>query len=734
MWTLKNYLVKIIHFASILLLVFIFSCKSKKDIVQKTSSSFVWEKLGPDTTYVDKLNKFSKNTEIYWFGNGRISSLWADPNDTKHLLAGVGFGAVFETKDKGKTWKNSTPNTQVLEVKKITKKDGIFYISTGYRFKNPIRFSVIKVNFYGFGVLKSVDNGKTWSNPSGDFYCADFSISKNHQTAYAVDYKSLYKSDDSIKSFDKIHSFKDKIANIGELINVVANPDNPNILYVSSAFGNMVNDATLFMSTNGGKTFVNKTNIIQQFAPKAINKLGYFIKDVSLFYNESEAILYAHFSVAYRFMTRNNKEYFKVTHVILKSDDFIHFTLESIQAKKNGNHFIPFIQKIDSTLFIKDWYLKMKNPSDKVFADVGSGKTHQDTRAVAKTVDGTIFYGNDAGLFKSDDHGKTWQDAFKNLNANLIVEAGYYSDKNKRRIAFGTQDCGFYINDFNGEPRYPIASHEGGIYQSKHDINRIYVKDRQIKLTLDGGKTFKTIYMNNGKPLAIWHNDGVLTEDPIHPYKLYASHYNGLYVSDSLGVKGTWKNITPKNDLKGRGSCLAIFKTNPNILYYANVLINVRDKNAKIKEYQYQTHLVKSVDGGKNWQNIGKSFSDIFIEKTIISTVIVSKKDANKVWFTLRNRLDGKKVYFSEDGGENWNNISYDLPNIPVNRIVFDEVNKNLYVGNDLGVYILKDKKWKPYGADLPKTIITSMFIDNIYNELIISTFGQGIWKNSLKN
>ncbi len=714
-------------------LVVFYSCKTKNKFVTNNSKSYEWKKLGPDTTYVDVLNKFSKNTETYWFGNGRISSLWADPNNANHLLAGVGFSAVFETNDAGESWQNITKNTPVIDVKKIIKKEDVFYIATGYRFKNPIRFSAIKSDFYGYGVLSSKDNGKTWSKPSGDFYCADFSLTKSHKTAYAIDYKSLYKSVDSVKNFYKIYDFTKKLSKNGELINVVSHPVNANVLYVSSAFGNKKNDATLFFSEDGGKTFTNKTTVFKQFAPKPISNLGYFVKDVSLFYDEKSSVLYVHFSIAYRFVAANKKEYFKVKQLILKSTDFVHFSLESVQDKKNGFHFIPFIQKIDTAFFIKDWYLKMKTPSDKVFKDIGQGKTHQDTRAVAVAEDGTIYYGNDAGLFKSTDNGVTWSDAFKNLNANLIIEAGYYSDKEKRRIVFGTQDCGFYVNDFNGKPRYPIASHEGGIYLSPHNINRIYIKDRHIKITTDGGKKYRTIRMNNGKPLGIVHNDGLLMEHPTNKYKLYASHQNGLYVSDSLGVQGTWKNITPNNHRGGRGSSLAISKSNPNILYYANELVTVKNKNSNYNKYKYQAHLVKSFDGGKTWLSIDADFKDLFLEKSIISTVISSDQNPDLVWFTLRNKISGKKVYFSDDGGNTWQNISYNLPNVSVNRIVYDANHEQLYVGNDLGVYRLNGQKWIPLGENLPKVIITSMFLDFYRDEMIISTFGQGIWVISLK-
>jgi photosystem II stability/assembly factor-like uncharacterized protein len=714
--------------------ILLFSCKSKEKTTLKSEKTNIWKKLESNPTYSDLLNKFSKSTETYWFGSGRISSIWANPNDSNNLWIGNGFSNIFETKDGGQTWKNITENTPVLEVKKILKKDDIFYISTGYRFKNPLRFSAIKGEFYGYGVLSSKDKGKTWSKPSGNFYCADFSISKNHQIAYAIDTKNVYKSTDSVQTFKKIYDFKAILSDKGELINVVVHPENPQIVIVSSAFANKENSSALFLSVDGGKTFIDKTAIFKKFAPKPASDLNYYIKDVSLFYDESNSVLYVHFSVAYPYKGKSKKEYFKIKHLVLKSKNFYDFKLELIQDKKSGLHYIPTIQKIDSILFLKDWYLKMKTPSDKKFKNIGQGKTHQDTRSVAVTKSGVIYYGNDAGLFKSIDNGDTFTDAFPDLNSNLIIEAGYYSDKDKRRIAFGTQDCGFYLNDFNEKPNYPIATHEGGIYLSKHNVDRVYTKGRHIKISTDGGKKFRTIKMNNRKPLMIWHDDGLLVEDPVSQHKLYASHYDGLYVSDSLGVIGTWKSITPKNKLNGRGISLAISKTNPNILYYANVLISVIDKNAKVKRYIYQGHLLKSTNGGKNWQNIGNSINNLLTEKAIISTVIVSDKNPDKVWITLRNNIEGKKVYFSDNGGVTWQNISYNLPNVPVNRIVFDSKSEQLYLGNDLGVFVLKNKDWVPFGKKLPKVIITSMFVDNFSNKLIISSFGQGIWQISLKN
>ncbi len=716
----------------LLLFLVLLSCKSKQESTKKAidtvKNTHTWQKLGTNQPYTDKLNKFSASTEKYWFGNGRISSLWADPNDANHLLAGVSFAGLYETFNQGETWTYLTKNTPTLDINKIIKLHDTLYISTGYKFKNPIRFSAIKKNFYGFGILKSFDNGKTWSKPSGNFYVLDFSMSKKHNTIYAIDDKRVYKSVNKGSSFKKIADLSTNFTSKVELFTVVVHPNNPNIVYVTACNGTKKDNYMLFKSTNGGKTWQNKTNIISKFTKKIDKSIGYYIKDVSMFVSEN-GVLYAHFSVAHRF-TNGKREYTKVNSITLKSTDFTNFKLVSEQIVKSGTHFMPKIHEQNGILFLKDWYLKMKTPSDTEFKNIGIGKVHQDTRDVVITKDGTIFYANDAGLVKSKDNGETWQNGFPKLNANLIFEMGYYSDANSRLVAIGTQDCGYYLNDFDNQPYYPIEVHEGGIYVSPNDKNRIYIKDRYLSVYNAETKRKVTLKLNNGKPISIMHKDGVLMEDSSHKNRLYVSHNTKLYVSDDLGKKGTWKNITPKKGA-GRGASIAIPKSNSNIIYLANQSVSYPIKG-KYESYIFKGYLLKSTNAGKDWQIISKEFTDLLTQKSIISTVITDDENPNKVWFSLRNLEKGNKIFQSEDGGKTWQNISYNLPNIPANRLAFNKKTKVLYLANDFGVYYLKDKKWLRFGENLPYTIITSMVIDYQYNEMIVATFGNGVWHISL--
>ena len=98
----------------------------------------------------------------------------------------------------------------------------------------------------------------------------------------------------------------------------------------------------------------------------------------------------------------------------------------------------------------------------------------------------------------------------------------------------------------------------------------------------------------------------------------------------------------------------------------------------------------------------------------------------------------GEKVYMSDDGGNNWQNISGTLPNIPCNTIVLDE-NSNLetlYIGTDLGVFT-KDSTvsdWSGFNNNsLPNVIVHELEIQYQSNKLIAATYGRGLWSIDLQ-
>src|SRR5262245_41749024 len=94
------------------------------------------------------------------FHSGRISSIAVDPRDSRRWLLGVGNGGVWETRDAGETWTPITDDGPTLATGAIVFAPGnqnVIYVGTG----EGIPFS--RHTRVGFGLLKSTNNGQTWS-------------------------------------------------------------------------------------------------------------------------------------------------------------------------------------------------------------------------------------------------------------------------------------------------------------------------------------------------------------------------------------------------------------------------------------------------------------------------------------------------------------------------------------------------------------------------------------------
>jgi hypothetical protein len=101
----------------------------------------------------------------------------------------------------------------------------------------------------------------------------------------------------------------------------------------------------------------------------------------------------------------------------------------------------------------------------------------------------------------------------------------------------------------------------------------------------------------------------------------------------------------------------------------------------------------------------------------------------------------GEKVYRSFSRGQTWQNISGNLPNVPMGDIVPHPTNWNiLYVGTEFGCYRTLDGgvTWHRWNNGMPPaTIVTEMSVidwraqDGRYY-VVAATYGRGIWRREI--
>ena len=135
---------------------------------------------------------------------------------------------------------------------------------------------------------------------------------------------------------------------------------------------------------------------------------------------------------------------------------------------------------------------------------------------------------------------------------------------------------------------------------------------------------------------------------------------------------------------------------------------------------------------GTRWTNITEGLP----ESLYFTSLAVNGSDSLDLWVACGGFLPGQHVYRTLDGGATWNNMTMDLPNIPVNSVVHQEGYGSdvVYIGTDAGVYYYTDEsgKWTLYSNFLPNVVISELEIHSSSRKLYAATFGRGIWMANL--
>jgi hypothetical protein len=139
-------------------------------------------------------------------------------------------------------------------------------------------------------------------------------------------------------------------------------------------------------------------------------------------------------------------------------------------------------------------------------------------------------------------------------------------------------------------------------------------------------------------------------------------------------------------------------------------------------------------DGGKTWRK-----TDTFPgvpPGTYVSDVVASPLDSNVVFIAMEDHQRGNfrpYVLRSDDRGRTFKSISGDLPAERNNiwTVAQDHVNRNLlFAGGEFGAFFTVDggAHWIKFTGGLPTTQIRDMAIQKRENDLVLGTFGRGVY------
>lgn len=652
---------------------------------------------------------------------GRITDIAVHPDSPYTWYIGASTGGIFKTTDGGSSWENvflSAPLISIGDLEIDPTDENIIYAGTGEA--NSSSFS-----FLGNGIYKSTDAGQTWAHLGLDYsaYIGRIVVDYDDpQRIFAAacgtlftpdEHRGVYRSQDGGNTWEKVLFVTDSTS----AIDIVQHPENPDILFAAmwerirglsyrTSFGL---SSGVYKSTDGGDTWTEITD----WLPSGYN-VGRIGIDIA---KSSPNVMYAFYDMA-------NQEV-----RVYRSDDTgesWYRTNDNALQGMNSNFGWYFGQiRVDiydaNKVYVYGVEAFRSTNGGNSWSTMGGWDFHVDHHAMYMDKNMSLYLeGNDGGLYMSTNYSTTWTKV-NNLPITQFyaIEIDY---QNPERIYGGTQDNNT-IRTYSGSLDDWEALLGGDGFYTLVDYtnsNIIYAEYQygQLYKSTDGGNDFNYIAWSMGNDRTNWSSPLVM--HPVLPNTLYFGTYR---VWKTLNGGSQWtavsSDLTDGDDGSGYHtvSTLDISRPDPDI-----ILAGTDDG-----------HMHISLDAGATWNEISEG-----LPKRWITRVKCDPVYSDVIYATLSGfRWDEPiaHVYRSNDHGQTWENISGNLPELPVNAMVIDpDVADRYLVGTDAGLFLTEDggESWWGVSGGLGNVPIYDLKILDYDRALYVGTYGLSIYRVDL--
>ncbi len=681
--------------------------------------------------------------------SGRIADFAMHPENRFHFYVAVCSGGVWETKNAGTTWtplfdKEGSYSIGCIAIDRNN--PNILWVGTG---ENNSQRSVA----YGDGLYKSEDGGKSWKHLGlkesehigkilihpGDSNIVYVAVQGPLWNAGGD--RGLYKTTDGGQTFEKVLDISPHTG----VTDLVMDPRDPDTLYAASYqrrrhVWTLINggpESTIHKTTDGGKTW-KKVN--QGLPAGDIGRIGLAMapSDPEKIYAIVEA--------------EAGKGGF-----YLSTNAGASWTRQNKYVASSPQYYQEIVvdPKDSDTIYSLDTYLHRSIDGGKTFQTLNKNSKHVDNHALWIDPDNTqyLLIGCDGGIYESFDKGVNWK-----FMANLPVTQFYrITADNSFPFYFvygGTQDnfslgapsqttsvCGITNADW-------FVTLGGDGYKSQidpKDPNTIYAQYQYGGLARYDKKSGERVYIQpqpslDDKPLK-WNWNSPLIISPHNHTRLYYGS-NVLFRSDDRG--NSWQKVSPdltrqvdRNQLKVMDRVWPIdaVAKNKSTSFYGS-LVSLTE-SALVEGLIYggtDDGLIQvTSDGGQNWVRYD-NFPNV-PQWTYVSALVASRHSENRVYAAFDNHKKGDyKPYIlvSEDRGKSWQHIEGNLPQKGTVYCLAEDhlMPELLFAGTEFGVFFTSDrgKTWVQLKAGMPTIAVRDLSIQERENDLVIATFGRGIY------
>ncbi|RCT53517.1 YCF48-related protein [Winogradskyella sp. KYW1333] len=637
---------------------------------------------------------------------------------TGHLYSPNTERGVYKTTDGGKTWEQTLyvdDMSGIIDLQHSPNNYNVMFATSWTKDRKAWNFTG---NGSNSGIYKSTDAGATWTKvstensgfPTGEGVGRIGVAVFNDDIIYAV-HDSQFRRPDEKKKSDKRGLTKEDFKTMS----------NKDFLALDDKKLNT------FLKTNGFQEKYRAENVKQMVRSGNVKPV-----DLAKYLEDANSMLFDTPVVgAEVYKSTDGGKTWKKTH-----EDYLDGIYFSYGYYFGHIHVSP---TNENDIYIYGVPIVKSKDGGKSWSSISAENVHADHHAlwINPKNPNHLIDGNDGGVNITYDDGENW---IKNNSPSVGQFYAINVDNEKPyNIYGGLQDNGVWKGANNAREdkgwhqrgQYPWESIMGG------DGMQVQIDNRNSNIVYTGyqfGNYFR-LNLETGDRVYIQPKH-TLGENPYRfnwqtPILLSPHNQDILY----LGGNKLMRSMNQGNDWEAISVDLTNGGKKGNVAY--GTITSISES-----PYQFGLIYTGSDDGlvqvtknaGASWTNISSSFpKDLWV-----SRVVASQHKKERVYVTLNGyRWDDFKVYvyMSDDYGQNWKDISNNIPASPVNVIKEDPENeKLLYVGTDNGAYVSFDmgNSWEIFSHGLPNVAFHDIVVQPEAKDLLLGTHGRSIYKANI--